>query len=201
MKPLKTTEPNTSKCHDCRAGDLIVKQGSYETVFNDGENETTLKVPGMTWLECESCGEVTLSDEAMDLIQEAKYEHLGLLSPAEIMTLRKKLGKNQEEMADLLGVGRKTYCRWENGTFFQTRANNKYLCWIIRLLDECPEAIRILEDLGAGISSKKRTTPARTPSYIRKLGSRSRGASKHERFDPNLAGHSHSRRQGRCCTF
>ena len=43
-------------------------------------------------------------------------------------------------MSRLLGVGEKTYCRWESGSYIQSAAFDNYL----RLLREIPEASAML---------------------------------------------------------
>ncbi len=200
MKNTKITATTNDMCPICQAGQLRLKTGAYETVFNDGEEEQTLKVPDMSWLECEKCGEVILDDSAMDCIDQAKYKALGLLTPADIMAIRVRLQKTQEQMAALLGIGKKTYCRWENGTFFQIRVNDRYLRWIARMLDECPEAIEILKEL-AGETPEKSPKPKTVgiASHERRLSPEGSVMSSPYQFDPNLSGHGVFRKRDLCC--
>jgi hypothetical protein len=76
MKSTKIAATTNDICPVCRTGQLRLKTGTYETVFNDGEEEKSLKVPDMRWLDCEHCGEVVLDDNAMDRIDQAKYRIL-----------------------------------------------------------------------------------------------------------------------------
>jgi putative zinc finger/helix-turn-helix YgiT family protein len=81
-----------------------------------------LSVGNISWDECNTCGEKIFDDDAMRQISDARYEALGLLTPSELKEIRKKLGYTQEQMAAFLGIGNKTYCRWENGTSIQTKS-------------------------------------------------------------------------------
>lgn len=56
-----------------------------------------------------------LTPDAELLIEETKARHMGLLTPAELRTLRESLGLTQAELAELLKIGAKTWTRWETG--------------------------------------------------------------------------------------
>ena len=51
-----------------------------------------------------------------------RYKIAGLLTPAEIKAARTRLGLTQVEMARQLGVGDKSYTRWESGLSIQSKA-------------------------------------------------------------------------------
>lgn len=73
-------------------------------------------VPVMVPVEWdEDAHDWVLTVEAMDLIEETKARHMGLLTPKEIRELRERLGHTQEQMSDLLKLGAKTWSRWETG--------------------------------------------------------------------------------------
>ena len=48
-----------------------------------------------------------------------------------ITNIRKKLGLTQEQMANLLNSGNKTYCRWENGTSIQTKSMDNLIRYTV----------------------------------------------------------------------
>jgi DNA-binding transcriptional regulator YiaG len=169
-------------------GHLLKARGSFETTFDDGDGKRPLTVPNLQWLECDRCGEVVLDDAAANAIDSAKYESLGLLAPQSILALRQRFGKTQEQMADLLGVGRKTYCRWENGTYFQTRANDNYLRLVSWLLDKFTNPIPILEGLRAPTPESLKNSGL---EILREKDTKDTV----DFFDPNLRQH----RSSRCC--
>ncbi len=131
-------------CPECRKGSLVEKHGDYESVYMDREQRShPLVVPGISWLQCDSCGEVVLDDAAMTAIEAARRQALGLLTPEEIRELRARLRRTQTGMSELLGIGEKTYCRWESGAYMQSEASDRYL----RLLIAEPRNVELLEDI------------------------------------------------------
>jgi putative zinc finger/helix-turn-helix YgiT family protein len=134
----------TSKCPMCGNGELQRVEGDYETRFVDGaDQERELRVRGVVRDECPNCGEVFLDDDATQKIEAARLQAMRRLAPAEIKGFREKLGKTQTEMAQLLGLGAKTYTRWESGAYIQNAASDRYL----RLLMASTANIEILEQL------------------------------------------------------
>jgi len=190
MTNLKTDSVQTTdKCPSCGNGILNKVHGQYETVFNDGEDERSLQVPGVDWLECPACGETLLGNIALKKIDQAKYEALGLLSPSDILALREKFGKTQEEMADILRVGSKTYCRWENGHFFQTKANDNYLRLVFWLVENVVDPVQVLAGLSLTPSPKGKTPMKATSTHFIQRFMSTR------QFEPNILLH----RNKECC--
>ena len=133
-------------CPECKKGVLIQRRGEYETEYLDRhEQGQRLIVPGVAWLECDACGEVVLDDYGMSVIEGARRKALGILSPEEIRALRKGLRRTQTRMSELLGIGEKTYCRWESGSYIQSEAFDRYL----RLLIAEPRIAELLERIAA----------------------------------------------------
>jgi putative zinc finger/helix-turn-helix YgiT family protein len=135
---------NESKCPICGKGELQRINGDYETRFiDDAERERDLKVRGVTRDECSNCREVFLDDDATQKIESARLQAMRRLAPGEIKAFREKLGRTQTDMAHLLGLGEKTYARWESGAYIQNAASDRYL----RLLMASEANIATLEQL------------------------------------------------------
>lgn len=124
-----------TKCPICGKENLERRQGEYR--FDPPEN-----VPGgimvfaeATWEECSACGEQILSPELNDRIERESARRWGLLQPEEIKDIRTRLGLTQMQMAELLGVGEKTYTRWEAGKSYQNTSSDN----LIRLVSQSPE--------------------------------------------------------------
>lgn len=66
----------------------------------------------------------------------------GFLLPSEIMRFRKAYGLTQKALADILGVGQKTFARYENGSVMQSRAMDLLLRLIMDNPDRAFEIIR-----------------------------------------------------------
>ena len=102
-------------------------------------------VPGINWRHCDSCNEDLLSEEATAAITASHRAVLKLLTAEEIRSIRQRLDKTQAQMSELLGIGEKTYCRWESGTHFQSEAFDRYL----RALQASPDLVDLLNDIDA----------------------------------------------------
>jgi len=74
------------------------------------------------WRECRNCGAVLLSPSLIERIEAKRYKIAGLLTPVEIKAARTRLDLTQVEMARQMGVGDKSYLRWENGLSIQSKA-------------------------------------------------------------------------------
>ena len=124
-------------CPICSRGQLFDVVDRFEAKYVDRRGgEHSLSVPDVQRLRCDSCNEEILDDIATRQVENARRAAMGLLMPAEIRDLRSRFGKTQVQMSRLLGVGEKTYCRWESGAFVQSVAFDNYM----RLIRDVPEA-------------------------------------------------------------
>jgi putative zinc finger/helix-turn-helix YgiT family protein len=131
-------------CPICSKGRLLDKDGPFETSYVDRKGEErSLILPNIQRRRCENCNEEILDDTATREIEAARRSAMGLLSATEIRDLRLRLGKSQLQMSRLLGIGEKTYCRWESGSFIQSVAFDNYL----RVIRHVPEAALMLNDI------------------------------------------------------
>ena len=61
-------------------------------------------------------GDEILTPESLRQIDEIRARHHGILSPEDIRNLREQdLKLTQSELSDLIGCGKKSLSRWENG--------------------------------------------------------------------------------------
>jgi putative zinc finger/helix-turn-helix YgiT family protein len=131
-------------CPEC--GTLMERTDGPMTARVNGE---AIRVPSVPRLKCPSCGEGLLSlkeakhleTQAMEIYRE-KY---GLLTAAEIKTLREQHGMTQAELAQLLRLGANTISRWESGRVVQSAA----LDTLLRLIRDIPGTIDYLRDRAA----------------------------------------------------
>lgn len=131
----------TAKCPLCGNQTLEHKHGDYRFEPPANIPGGTMIIPNATWEACASCGEEILPDELTKAIESEQYRRLGLLTPAEIRQVRQKTGLSAVDLANLLGVGEKSYTRWENGRSMQNRSNDT----LIRFLDKNAEAFMIVD--------------------------------------------------------
>ena len=139
---MKTKSSRLEQCPVCGHGKLENKTGEFPTHFEDDlGHPKDLVVADLAHQQCNACREELLDDVATRRVSDAQRSAMGLLSASEIKQIRTDLRQTQHQMSELLGIGEKTYCRWESGSHFQSEAFDRYL----RLLRELPENIAALE--------------------------------------------------------
>ena len=79
-------------------------------------------------------------DAALSRATEVIRANEGLLTPADIKALRKRIGLTQPQLEHLLGAGLKTVTRWEKGTVIQNGAADT----LLRVIRDVPEALTYL---------------------------------------------------------
>jgi putative zinc finger/helix-turn-helix YgiT family protein len=129
-----------SNCPYCHEGTLKQVRGDYVADLGDEK----LRIPNVEFQVCENCGEDFLPIDASKLIDAAVAEHGERLSPAELRSVREGLGIAQNEMSEILGLGAKTFHRWENGSQYPSRSMGYY----IRVLQAFPDAFNWLKARG-----------------------------------------------------
>lgn len=100
------------------------------------ESEKILSIDNYQWkghkilsdvFKCDNCNEIHITSAAIKEIEEINRLVSGLLLPDDIKNTRKRIGKTQLEIAATLGIGLKTYLRWENGHVYQTKEHDNLL--------------------------------------------------------------------------
>lgn len=129
------------RCAACGAEELEERHGTFVFEWPQGSPLASSAFENATWLVCGECGEEELPPELIARIEAERYRLEGLLSPAALKQVRARVGLSQREMAKLLGVGEKTYTRWELGLSSQTKSMDN----LIRLADQHPEVLLEIE--------------------------------------------------------
>lgn len=93
--------------------------------FEARYNQMPVVVENVEMYRCEACGEEFFTPEqSRELSRQMKNrvrEEQGLLSPEQIVEIRKRLGLSQSDLEDLFGLGEKVVTRWETGRVVQGR--------------------------------------------------------------------------------
>jgi HTH-type transcriptional regulator / antitoxin MqsA len=135
-KPKESLAGQTCPC--CQQGHFALVQIDHtERVADDNP----ITVPGV-WVErCDHCGEIVFPGETTRFIESAVAEQTEQLTAGELERIREDLGVDtQDEMSEILGLGLKTFHKWESGRQFPTRSMSHYL----RVLAEFPDAFEWL---------------------------------------------------------
>lgn len=122
-------------CPVCGQG--TVKEKVVNEAFKYKGNECV--IPDYHIFVCDVCEEELVGHESLKgsekTLTDFRRKIDGLLTSDEIRAIRKRLGKTQKELAEMLDVGGKTFARYENGQVTQSRIMDSFL----RMLDECPD--------------------------------------------------------------
>jgi HTH-type transcriptional regulator/antitoxin MqsA len=130
-----------ARCAICGKDELVEKHGTLVFAWPPDFGVESSRFDDATWTECPRCDEQVLPPELIARIEAERYRLEGLLSPTEVREARTRVGLSQLEMARLLGVGDKTYTRWELGLSTQTKSMDN----LIRLADQHPEVLLEIE--------------------------------------------------------
>lgn len=131
----------TKKCPFCGNLTLDEKHGEFSFEPPKGFPGGTMTIPDAIWFACKTCGEAILPPALDKAIDAERYKRQGLLAPTEVRDARMKTGLSAVDMAQLLGVGEKTYTRWETGRSIQNKSNDT----LIRLLEENADVFALVE--------------------------------------------------------
>jgi putative zinc finger/helix-turn-helix YgiT family protein len=144
MPPAKSPEPRSRPfpwpCADCYTLTVVPTVIDYTAkVKHDGVVHELL-LPGLEVPRCQTCGETYTTNAVDEQVSDALRARLHLLSPAEIRTGIEKLGLNEQEFAERLGVESETLSRWANGALIQSRAMDN----LLRVFFALPEVRNVL---------------------------------------------------------
>lgn len=141
--------PETDRCPLCGGPAKLVEEPHS---FRMGDRPVTFMD---LFYRCGQCGEEYFNGEMMDDSQRRASAVIraedGLLTPDEIVELRRKYGLTQAQLERLIGAGAKTVVRWEKGTV----AQNKTADTLLRVLRDHPAVVKQL--------AKQNGLPAKAP--------------------------------------
>ena len=119
-------------CPGCNKGQLKSVTKDYKVKLPEGD---TVTVANLSFRECETCGETVFSALAAQRIDQAIADHTEPLTPEELTKLREVLQANKPLLAESLGLGSKTWLRWESGE----QSISRSMGYFIRAMAQFPE--------------------------------------------------------------
>ncbi|WP_395406364.1 type II toxin-antitoxin system MqsA family antitoxin [Pseudoduganella sp. UC29_106] len=104
-------------------------------------------IAGVSGDYCDACGEIVLDREAADpcMAKIGEYQRLvnsGLVDPAYIVAVRKKLQLDQRQAGEIFGGGVNAFSRYETGKARPSISTIK----LLKLLDKYPELLEEIRD-------------------------------------------------------
>ena len=114
------------ECPQCGEDSITTRWMLDSFRYGTGDSAVTLQVD-LPVRRCQACDLQFLDHEGERLRHNAVCQHLGLLSPTEVLDIRKAYGMSRAAFAEITGLGEATLSRWENGAVIQNLANDRYL--------------------------------------------------------------------------
>ena len=139
--PAQANAEKSTRCPACGRGHLRRQTVTQRFEYAEGGERVTVVAEDVPVKVCDACGEILSGPAAARVHTEAISRALGLLAPAEIRSLRERLGKTPEEFARLTGIRVEDLNEWERGRTLPSRALDRYL----RLLASNLENVKLLE--------------------------------------------------------
>jgi len=131
---------NAQKCPICGAGSL--KKTVKTEVFN--YKGQTKEISDYVTYECPACGEAIVDNETLKtsgkILKGFQHEVDGLLTGVQIKAIRGKLRLSQEQLANIVGGGKKSVARYESGMVSQSRGMDN----LLRILDAYPQTLSVI---------------------------------------------------------
>lgn len=107
-------------------------------------------------------GNEMVTPASTQLIEKTQARYMGLLAAEDIRALRERHGLSQDQLSDLLGCGKKSLSRWENGHEYPSQLVNT----LLRLLAEdviTPDDLRAVRQPLASPPAKRPAKTRATP--------------------------------------
>jgi len=116
-----------TECPICGAATLEKRSGNFKFKPPDNIPGGAIIVTEALWMECTTCNELIIPPALNKALDDEARARRGLLTPQEIKEVRVQTGLSQEDMAQLIGIGAKTYTRWESGRSIQNKSNDNLI--------------------------------------------------------------------------
>ncbi len=122
----KFLEEQADSCPNCEGDNVSFEYRDEQ--FTYGANEDAVELTAHVLVQkCDDCELEFTGDDADMIRHEAVCRHLGVLTPSEIVDIRKEYGLSRSEFAAITRLGEASLSRWEPGNGIQSAALDDYL--------------------------------------------------------------------------
>lgn len=113
-------------CPACESRNVKERWDSDNFQYGEGESAAQL-CAHLPVRVCLDCGLEYTDERAERIRHTAVCRHLGVLAPEEVLAIRERYGKSQQEFSTLTKIGRASLARWETGSIFQNGSSDNLL--------------------------------------------------------------------------
>jgi putative zinc finger/helix-turn-helix YgiT family protein len=119
-------KPATFECPNCDSTNVDTQM--VRTKFKYGTGNKAVELEAVVPVrKCNDCGFEYTDSEAEDLRHAAICNHLEVMTPAEVVAIRKQYGLSRADFAQATRIGEASLSRWETGEIIQNAAYDDYL--------------------------------------------------------------------------
>ena len=141
MNPETSNPAPRGVCTQCHEGTYQNMTKDYTVHLRDGDQCT---IANLAQRKCNQCGHVVLPWPSALRVDRAVADHTEPVTPEFLKTTRGQLQSNMTLLAESLGLGSKTWMRWENGEQNMSRS----MGYFIRAMAQFPEVYEWVADRG-----------------------------------------------------
>lgn len=147
-------------CPECDSEDISTSYENETVPYGSGTEATNLTCT-VPVRKCKACGLSFTDDEAAEIRHEAVCRHLKVLTPAEVLSIRRSYGLSRNEFSKLTHIGEASLARWENGYLIQNSANDQLLFLLqfvenverLRRREQATSPMKVSQKAGVNVSA------------------------------------------------
>jgi len=121
-KRERKARPFPHRCPECGAKEVFPATVTHKSRFKYEGRLYEFEARSISANKCRACGELILTNTALEQIADAFRAHAGLLTTTEIADNLGRLRLTQKEFAERIGVASETVSRWLGSVQIQSRA-------------------------------------------------------------------------------
>lgn len=118
--------PSQIECPTCDSRNITTT--NEVEAFTYGKGDDTVELTAEVQVHrCLDCNSQFTGSEAEDARHNAVCKHLGVMTPAQVLSIRNMHTMSAAAFANLTGLGTASLSRWENGLLIQNKAYDTLL--------------------------------------------------------------------------
>jgi len=139
MNPEISQPAPADLCAQCHKGTYQNMTKDYTVELRDGDQCT---IANLAQRKCDQCGHIVLPWSSVQRVDRAVVDHTEPVQPEFLRSVRGQLEPNMTLLAESLGLGSKTWMRWESGEQNMSRS----MGYFVRAMAQFPEVYEWVAD-------------------------------------------------------
>jgi putative zinc finger/helix-turn-helix YgiT family protein len=155
---LKWKGDGKTQCPSCDGHNVTTTIEEQSFTYGADENAVELKahVPVHHCADCD----IDFTDGFAETLRHAAVcEHLGVMTPDEVVAIRKSYGLTRAEFARITKIGEASLARWETGNLIQNGAYDQFL-FLLTFPENFERLRKRTEDRESDFDENSKTIPA-----------------------------------------